>query len=217
MNKSIGSLHKETWNVVLKGIKNNFLTYFVLLVVSLVGIATIILAPFALRFLIGMHEMLIVDGKIDYRKLLASVDDQRNYFSVLLVIIAEIAIIAGGTLLFVVPGVVLMLSLIPLNYFLYKGMTPTMSVIIPASVELMKGKKMHLFLSLLFVVLPYGIVVGLLSWVAILLATISIFLTLPIYLIMMALSLLTAMYTLVLIVSFVRSALEEPKQPEVTA
>lgn len=217
MKQSIWALHKETIGIVKKGLKNNFLSYFILLAISLVAIGTVILAPFGIKFLVGMHEMLIVDGKIDYKKLFEQVDDTSSYFSTLLVLLAEAVIIVGGFALFVVPGIILSLALIPVNYFLYKGMTPKMSAVIPASMETMKGKKTQLFLALLVASIVYGLLYAVLSIGAFFLGNIYFMLAWPFFLILIAVTLLAAIYFLVLIVLFTRNALEKPDQPTVSA
>lgn len=217
MKQSIWALHKETIGIVKKGLKNNFLSYFILLAISLVAIGTVILAPFGIKFLVGMHEMLIVDGKIDYKKLFEQVDDTSSYFSTLLVLLAEAVIIVGGFALFVVPGIILSLALIPVNYFLYKGMTPKMSVVIPTAMETMKGKKTQLFLALLVASIVYGLLYAVLSIGAFFLGNIYFMLAWPFFLILIAVTLLAAIYFLVLIVLFTRNALEKPDQPTVSA
>ena len=180
MDKTIWTLHQETMRIVWKGIKNNVVQYVLLLSIALTAMATILLAPFAVKFLIGMHEMLIADGKIDYRKLLSQVDEDKNYFKVLLILTLEASIVAGGLALFVVPGVLLALALVPVNYYLYKGMTPKISVIIPASIDLMKGKKLNLFLALLLMMGVYFVVYGVLMALLFLLGNITPILMLPI-------------------------------------
>ncbi|HOW37728.1 MAG TPA: hypothetical protein P5154_06405 [Candidatus Izemoplasmatales bacterium] len=217
MKQSIWAFHKETIGIVKKGLKNNFLSYFILLAISLVAIGTVVLAPFGIKFLVGMHEMLIVDGKIDYKKLFEQVDDTSSYFATLLVLLAEAVIIVGGFALFVVPGIILSLALIPVNYFLYKGMTPKMSVVIPTAMETMKGKKTQLFLVLLIASIVYGLLYAVLTIGAFFLGNIYFMLAWPFYLILIAVTLLAAIYFLVLIVLFTRKALEKPEQPTVSA
>ena len=215
MNKSIFAVHKETFGLVMRGIKNNFVVYFLGLAASIVAIATVILAPMGIKYLIGMHEMLIVDGKIDFRKLLSSVEEDKNYFKTLIVLLVELAIIAGGTALLVVPGVIMALALVPANYLLYRGMAPKPSLVIPASFDAMKGKKTNLFLILLVYALPLGIIVGALSFVAILIN--SLFVAIPIMLVIGVLSLYSALHLLALLISFARQALEKPaEQPQPT-
>jgi hypothetical protein len=217
MKQSVWAFHKETIGIVTKGIKTHFLTYFLLLVISIVSIGTIVLAPFGIKFLVGMHDMLIADGKIDVKKLFEQVDDTSSYFATLLVLLAEAVIIVGGFALFVVPGVILALALVPVNYFLYKGMTPRMSVVIPSAMETMKGKKTQLFLILLIASVDYGILYAGLTIGAFFLGNIYFMLSWPLLLILIAVSLVAAMYFLVLIVSFTRKALEKPEQPTVSA
>lgn len=215
MNKSLFAFHKETFNLVSRGIKNNFAVYFLGLAASIAAIATVVLAPIGIKYLIGMHEMLIVDGKIDYRKLLNQVEEDKNYFKSLIVLLVELAIIAGGTVLFVVPGVIMALALVPANLLLYRGMAPKPSQVIPASFEAMKGKKTNLFLILLVYALPLGIVVGALLFVTVLVNL--IFVTVPIMIIIAALSLYSALHLLALLISFARQALEKPaEQPQPT-
>lgn len=199
----------------MRGIKNNFVVYFLGLAASIVAIATVILAPMGIKYYIGMHEMLIVDGKIDFRKLLSSVEEDKNYFKTLIVLLVELAIIAGGTALLVVPGVIMALALVPANYLLYRGMAPKPSLVIPASFDAMKGKKTNLFLILLVYALPLGIIVGALSFVAILIN--SLFVAIPIMLVIGVLSLYSALHLLALLISFARQALEKPaEQPQPT-
>jgi len=217
MNKSIWALHKESLILVWKGIKNNFISYLVCLVVSLVALSTIILAPFAVRALIGMHEMLIADGKIDYRKLLTQIDDDKNYFKILLVILVESVIVMTGFAFFVVPGVFLALALMPVNYLLYKGKAPKISVLIPASVDLMKGKKTKLFLAYLVLFGAYMIVYAVFGIVLFLLAQVAMILTLPIVIILLAVSLFAVMDFLMLTVIYARSLTEVAEQPVITA
>jgi len=215
MNKSLFAFHKETVGLVFRGIKNNFVVYFLGLTASIAAIATVILAPMGIKYLIGMHEMLIVDGKIDYRKLLTQVEEDKNYFKTLIVLLVELAIIAGGTVLFVVPGVIMALALVPANLLLYRGMAPKPSQVIPASFDAMKGKKTNLFLILLVYALPLGIVVGALLFVTVLVNL--IFVTVPIMIIIAALSLYSALHLLALLISFARQALEKPaEQPQTT-
>lgn len=217
MNKSIWALHKESLILVWKGIKNNFISYLICLVVSLVALSTIILAPFAVRALIGMHEMLIADGKIDYRKLLTQIDDDKNYFKILLVILVESVIVMTGFAFFVVPGVFLALALMPVNYLLYKGKAPKISVLIPASVDLMKGKKTKLFLAYLVLFGAYMIVYAVFGIVLFLLAQVAMILTLPIAIILLAVSLFAVMDFLMLTVIYARSLTEVTEQPVITA
>jgi len=217
MNKSIWALHKESLILVWKGIKNNFISYLICLVVSLVALSTIILAPFAVRALIGMHEMLIADGKIDYRKLLTQIDDDKNYFKILLVILVESVIVMTGFAFFVVPGVFLALALMPVNYLLYKGKAPKISVLIPASVDLMKGKKTKLFLAYLVLFGAYMIVYAVFGIVLFLLAQVAMILTLPIVIILLAVSLFAVMDFLMLTVLYARSLTEVTEQPVITA
>jgi len=217
MNKSIWALHKESLILVWKGIKNNFISYLICLVVSLVALSTIILAPFAVRALIGMHEMLIADGKIDYRKLLTQIDDDKNYFKILLVILVESVIVMTGFAFFVVPGVFLALALMPVNYLLYKGKAPKISVLIPASVDLMKGKKTKLFLAYLVLFGAYMIVYAVFGIVLFLLAQVAMILTLPIAIILLAVSLFAVMDFLMLTVLYARSLTEVTEQPVITA
>lgn len=218
MEKSLFAFHKETFGIVLRGIKANFVVYFLGLTASVVAIATVILAPMGIKYLIGMHEMLIVEGKIDYRKLLASVEEDKNYFKTLLVLLVELAIIAGGTVLLVVPGVIMGLALVPANYLLYRGMAPKPSLVIPSSFEAMKGKKTKLFLTLLVFALPLSIVVGGLLLLATFLAMGNlVFLAVPILIIVVALSLYSALHLLALLISFAKQALEKPaEQPQPT-
>jgi hypothetical protein len=217
MKQSIWAFHKETIEIVKKGLKNNLGSYFLLLAISLVAIATVVLAPFGIKFLVGMHEMLIVDGKIDYKKLFEQVDDTTSYFSTLLVLLAEAVILAGGFALFVIPGILLFLALVPVNYFLYKGMTPKMSLIIPTAMETMKGKKTQLFLVLLVASVAYGLLYAVLSIGAFFLGNIFFMLSWPFILAMVAITLLAAMYFLVVLVLFTRKALEKPEQPTLSA
>jgi len=218
MKKTVWSVQKETISIVMNGIKKNMITYFVLLFISLLAIGTVILAPFGVKFLIGMHEMLITDGTIDYQKLFSKIDDDKAYFKTLLVILAEVVIIAGGLAFFVVPGVILALGLIPVNYLLYKGIAPKMSVIIPSAFEAMKGKKTHAFLVLLVFAATYGILSSGLLIGSFLLGQIYFLLAWPLTLVWLALSLVSAMYFLVLLVSISRQALEKAEeQPTVAA
>ncbi|MDD4595988.1 MAG: hypothetical protein PHQ30_04665 [Candidatus Izemoplasmatales bacterium] len=217
MDKTVIAFNKEVWRIAWKGIKHNFVTYFVLLTIALCALATIILIPMAIRFLIGMHEMLIVEGKIDYRKLLSQVDDDKNYFKTLLVVIVELAAIVGGTIMLIVPGVVIALSLVPVNYLLYKQMNPTISTLIPASVAKMQGQKTRLFLSLLIPGIGFGIVLAILGVGIFYLNMISPFLTIPLWLIMIAISAFATMYFLIMVVAFARTVCEEQTQPTLLA
>jgi len=217
MNKSIWTLHKESLLLVWKGIKNNFLSYIVCLIVSLVALSTIILAPFAVRALIGMHEMLIADGKIDYRKLLTQIDDDKNYFKILLVILVESVIIMTGFALFVVPGVLFALALMPVNYLLYKGKAPKISTLIPAAIDLMKGKKTKLFLVYLVLFGAYAIVYAVFGIVFFLLVQVSTILALPIVIILLVVSLFAVMDFLMLSVMVAHSLTEVTEQPVITA
>jgi hypothetical protein len=218
MKKTVWSIQKETLNIIMIGLKKNLITYFVLLFISLVAIATVILAPFGIKFLIGMHEMLIAEGTIDYKKLFAKVDDDKNYFKTLLVLLAELVIIAGGTALLVVPGVVLALGLIPVNYLLYKGTAPKMSVIIPSSFETMKGKKTNAFLSLLIFSVGYAVVSAILLISSFFLGRIYFLLAWPLTIVWFAVTLIAAMYLLTLLVLIARQATTvAEEQPAVTA
>lgn len=117
--------------------------------------------------------------------------------------------------LLVVPGVIMALALVPANYLLYRGMAPKPSLVIPASFDAMKGKKTNLFLILLVYALPLGIIVGALSFVAILIN--SLFVAIPIMLVIGVLSLYSALHLLALLISFARQALEKPaEQPQPT-
>ncbi|MDD3126146.1 MAG: hypothetical protein WC479_01035 [Candidatus Izemoplasmatales bacterium] len=217
MEKTVIAFNKEVWRITWKGIKQNFVIYFVLLSISLVALATIILAPMAIRVLVGMHEMLIVEGKIDYRKLLSQADDDKNYFKVLLVIIVELVAIAGGTIMFIVPGIVIALSLVPVNYLLYKKMNPSISALVTTSVETMRGQKTRLFLSLLIPSLGFGIIYAVLGVGIYLLNLVSIFLTIPLLLVVIAVSLFAMMYFFIMLVAFARNVCEKPAQPTLTA
>jgi hypothetical protein len=210
-------MHKESLKLIWKGIKNSFIAYIVCLIVSLVALSTIILAPFAVRALISMHEMLIADGKIDYRKLLTQIDDDKNYFKTLLVILVESVTVMTGFALFVVPGVILALALMPVNYLLYKGKAPKISVLIPASMDLMRGKKTKLFLVLLVLFGAYTIVYALFGIVMFLLMQVSVVLAVPIVIILVALSLFAVMDFFTLTVMFLRGLTEAAEQPVITA
>lgn len=217
MNKSVWLLHKESLTVVWKGIKNNFLTYIPLLLISLVAIGTIILAPFAVRALIGMHEMLLADGKIDYRKLLQQIDDDKNYFKILLVILVEAVVVITGMALFVVPGVIFALALMPVNFMLYRGKAPKISTLIPASMDLMKGKKTKLFIVYLVLFGGYLVLSTVCGVLVMLLVQVALALAYPILLIYVAISLFVVMDFFVLTVSFEKSLSEVAEQPVVTA
>lgn len=206
MKKAVWSIQKETFRIIISGLKKNLITYFVLLFISLAAIATVILAPFGIKFLIGMHEMLIADGTIDYKKLFVKVDDDKYYFKTLLVLLAEIVIIAGGTAALVVPGVVLALGLIPVNYLLYKGTTPKMSVIIPSSFETMKGKKTNAFLSLLIFAAGYLVVSAILLISSFFLGRIYFLLAWPLSIVWIAVTLFAGMYLLTMLVLIARQA-----------
>lgn len=221
MNKSLFVFHKETMAIVFRGIKSNFAVYFLSLAASLIAIASVILAPMGIKYLIGMHEMLISDGKIDYRKLLMQVEEDKNYFKTLLVILVELAIILGGTALLVVPGIIMGLALVPANYFLYRGMTPKPSLVISSSFEAMKGKKMKLFLLLLVFVLPLSLVVGGLEVLAVFLTLQGLgALVILVQFIVGAIGFFASLHILALLISFARQALEKPAeqpQPNITA
>ncbi|MFA5697265.1 MAG: hypothetical protein WC888_02390, partial [Candidatus Izemoplasmatales bacterium] len=109
------------------------------------------------------------------------------------------------------------LSLVPVNYLLYKQMNPTISTLIPASVAKMQGQKTRLFLSLLIPGIGFGIVLAILSVGIFFLNLISPFLTIPLWLIMIAVSAFATMYFLIMVVAFARAVCEEQTQPTLSA
>jgi len=216
MNKSIWTYHQETLGIVWQGVKHNLISYFVILLISLIAMGTIILAPYGFRAILALHEMLLAGEKIDYRKLLSKVEGEKDYFRYLLILLVEAVIVAGGLVFFIVPGVVLFLALAPVNYMMFRGAAPKISVLIPDAIEKMNGKKTRLFLALLVLIGTFSLIYVLLGIVAALLAGISPWLAAPILLILFVLSLGAVMYYHVLFLSFIREVLTVAEQPQPT-
>jgi hypothetical protein len=147
------SYYKRAWKIALATIKTHFWNYLLITAIALAASATVFLLPYAMLFMFGAHEMLIDEGRIDWRKLLKKMDQHTDYWKLLILYLVKGVIITAGYALLFVPGIILLIALLPLDYLIFHGTEVKMGVAIPASIDAMQGQKTKFFWTLIGFVL----------------------------------------------------------------
>lgn len=148
--------HIDAYKLVFKKGFMNLVKLLLFSVILLISLVIPVLTPIALIASVSFFKAFLEKGEADLFETLRGVDMTADrYLRLLIASLLQIAVIAAGYVLFVVPGVIFAFALAPLFYIITMQPDITTSEAFKTSFDMMNGNKLNLFvLRLLGAVVP---------------------------------------------------------------
>lgn len=148
--------HVEAYKLVFKKGFMNFVKLLLFSVILVISLMIPVLTPIALIASVSFFKAFLEKGEADLFETLKGVDMTADrYLRLLIAALLQLAIMAAGYFLFVIPGVIFTFALAPLFYIITLHPDITTSEAFKSSFDMMNGNKLNLFLlRLLGAVIP---------------------------------------------------------------